>query len=164
MPPRRKRAERTVSHPRPARPYRQPRSRSLPAIVAAAAGLVTLASVFMPWYRTNLGEPAAVGTANGWDATSIGKALVALSVIWLLAALLAASDDFGSVRLAVATIEGLGYLVALCGLLGGALVAYRIARPPGSTPDFLSRDIGLAVAALGCVAGIVAGAAMAARR
>ncbi len=120
--------------------------------------------MFLPWYRTNLGEPATVGRASGWEATGIGKAIVALTVIWIIAAAFAASDDFGNVRLDVRTIEGLGYLVSLCSLLGGALVAFRIARPPGAAPDFLSRDIGLLVAAVGCAMGIVAGAAMAARR
>lgn len=152
------------SRGRSPRPYRQPRSRALPALVAASAGLIALLSVFLPWYRTNLGEPATVGHASGWEATGIGKAVVALAVIWVIAALFAASDDFGTIRLDVRTIEGLGYLVALCAVLAGVLVAYRIARPPGPAPDFLSRDFGLVVAGLACIAGVVAGAAMAARR
>lgn len=145
-------------------PYRQPRSRALPALIAAAVGVVTLGSVFLPWYRTNLGEAAAVGTSSGWEASTIGKAVVALSIIWIIAAVFAASDDFGTVRLDVRTIEGLGYLVAVCAVFAGVLVAYRIARPPGPSPDFLSRDYGLVVAGLACIAGAVAGAAMAQRR
>lgn len=145
-------------------PYRQPRSRALPALVAAAAGLIALGSVFLPWYRTNLGEPDTVGNASGWEATGIGKAVVALAVIWIIAAAFAASDDFGTVRLDVRTIEGLGYLVAACAVLAGLLVVDRIVHPPGPTPDFLSRDYGLVVAGLACIAGAVAGAAMAARR
>lgn len=150
--------------PRPNHPYRQPRSRSLPAVVACAAGLATAVAVFLPWYRTNLGDPSEVGRASGWHATGFGKLTLALAVIWLLAALLAASDDFGSVRLHVRTIESLGYLVAMSALVAGAMVAYRIAQPPGATPDFLSRDIGLAVAIAGCAVGVAAGLAMAARR
>lgn len=118
----------------------------------------------MPWYQTNLGTPATVGQASGWAATSVGKALVALCVIWLLAAGLALVDEFGSVRVDVRTIEGLGYLVVVCALLAAALVAYRTARPPGAFPDFLSRDYGLLVSAAGCLLGIGAGTVLAARR
>ena len=146
------------------RPYRQPRSRALPALIAASVGVVTLGSVFLPWYRTNLGEAATVGPSSGWEATTVGNAVVALSIIWIIAAVFAASDEFGSVRLDVRTIEGLGYLVATCAVLAGLLVVSRIARPPGTAPDFLSRDYGLVVAGLACIAGTVAGAAMAQRR
>lgn len=145
---------------------RRPRRRSLPipALIGAAGGILLLAAVFLPWYRTNLGAPTSAGTASGWEATGIGKAVVALAAIWLFAALLAVADDLGSVRVDAKTIEGLGYLVALCATLATGLVALRFARPPGPNPDFLSRDYGLVAAVAACAIGIVAGAIMAARR
>lgn len=123
-----------------------------------------MASVFMPWYRTNLGAPTSAGQASGWDASTAGKAVVALAAIWLIATVLSIADDFGSVRMDVRTVEGLGWLVALCGLLCTALVGLRLARPPGPEPDFLSRDYGLIVAFAACVIGVGAGVTMASRR
>lgn len=148
---------------RPSRTHRRARL-PIPALIGTIGAGLLLVAAFLPWYRTNLGSPTSPGTASGWEATGIGKAVVAIGVIWLVAAGLAIADELGSVRVDAATVEGLGYLVALCALVAAGLVALRFARPPGANPDFLSRDYGLVVAAAACAIGLAAGVTMASRR
>ncbi len=161
---------RTVDRPRRPggdtrrRPYRQPRSRPLPAVVAAVAGIVTMIAMFLPWYRVTLGLADEVGPVTGWSASSLGKIAFLCALVWTGAAIVAATDHLGHIRLAVRTTEYLGYVAAGASVLCGCIVAYRIAQPPGPTPDFMSRDFGILIAIAGCVVGCGASLAVAARR
>lgn len=144
------------------------RSRLLPspagaAAVGAASGVLMLAAVFLPWYAANLGPPASSGTASGWEATAVAKGALALGVIWMLASALLLADHFDAYRVDARTAEAIGWLVAGCALLAGALVAYRLFRPPDPA-DFLSRDIGLFVGLVAAAIGVAAGLAQASRR
>jgi hypothetical protein len=134
-----------------------------PAIAGIASAALMLASVFLPWYAANLGPPASSGTASGWDATAIAKGVLGLGVIWLLMSALLLADHVDVYRVDARTAEALGWLIAGCALLAGALVAYRLFRPP-EPADFLSRDIGLFLALAAAAAGVSAGLAQASRR
>ena len=120
-------------------------------------------AVFLPWYAANLGPPASSGTASGWDATAVAKGALALGVIWMLASGLLLADHLDVYRVDPRTAEALGWLVAGCAMLSGALVAYRLFRPP-EPADFLSRDIGLFIGLVAAAFGVSAGLAQASRR
>ena len=120
-------------------------------------------AVFLPWYAANLGPQASSGTASGWDATAVAKGALALGVIWMLASGLLLADHLDAYRVDPRTAEALGWLVAGCALLAGALVAYRLFRPPDPA-DFLSRDFGLFLGLAAAAIGVTAGLAQASQR
>ena len=134
-----------------------------PAVAGLVSGALILISVFLPWYAANLGPPASSGTASGWDATAIAKGVLGLGVIWLLMSGLLLADHLDAYRVDSRTAEALGWLIAGCALLAGALVAYRLLRPP-EPADFLSRDFGLFLALVAAAIGVSAGLAQASRR
>lgn len=134
-----------------------------PAVVAAASGVLMAVSVFLPWFATNLGEPTSVGTASGWASTAVAKGVLGLAIIWILAAGLLLADRFDAYRIDRRTAEALGWLIAGCAMFAGALVAFRLLRPP-EPADLLSRDFGLFIALAAAAIGTAAGFAQAARR
>ncbi len=121
-------------------------------------------AVFLPWYRTNLGEVTSPGSASGWAWTSLAKGALALAVVWIIAAGIVAADRLDFTRIDPRTAEGLGWIVALCAAGAGGLVVYRIFRPPPDQAEFLTRDIGLFIGAAAAAVGVVAGVAMATYR
>ena len=134
-----------------------------PAAVGVASGALMLLAVFLPWYAANLGPPASSGTASGWDATAVAKGALVLGIIWMLASGLLLADHLDTYRVDPRTAEALGWLVAGCAMLAGALVSYRLFRPPDPA-DFLSRDFGLFVGLVAAAIGVTAGLAQASRR
>ena len=134
-----------------------------PALIGVISGMILVVAVFLPWYATNLGEPATPGTANGWEATAVAKGAFGLAVLWVLASALILADHSDMYRIDSRTAEALGWLVAGCALLAGGLVAFRLFQPP-EPADFLTRDFGLFVAIAAAAVGVAAGFAQAARR
>lgn len=134
-----------------------------PAIGGIASGLLMVVAVFLPWFASNLGEPTSSASVSGWSATAAAKGALGLAIIWTLAAALLLADERDAYRIDSRTAEALGWLVAGCAFLAGALVMFRLLRPP-EPADFLARDFGLFVGIVAAVAGIVSGFAQTARR
>jgi hypothetical protein len=134
-----------------------------PALVALASGLVMVVAVFLPWFSTNLGEPTAPGSVSGWASTSVAKGVLAIAVIWTLAAALIVADRHDVLRIDPSTVEALGWLIAACALIAGGLAAFRLFRPP-EPADFLARDFGLFLAIAVAFVGVAAGLAQASRQ
>lgn len=132
------------------------------AVTGIASGFVMVLAAFLPWFASNLAATTPL-SESGWNATAIAKGALALGAIWLILSALVLADQFDAVRLDPRTTEAMGWLVVLCALLAGALVAFRLIRPP-EPADLLTRDYGLLVAIIAAVVGIVAGVAQAARR
>jgi asparagine N-glycosylation enzyme membrane subunit Stt3 len=104
--------------------------------IAAVAGLVLLAALFMPWF----------GSENAWRWFSWIDLFLALTVavalVWTLSSTLQAR-----LPLPVATVLLLLAVVSL------VLILFRLASPPGpSSFDKNSRDVGIYVAFLACAA------------
>ncbi len=104
--------------------------------VAAVAGLVLFAALFLPWF----------GSENAWRWFSWIDLLLALTVavalVWALSSLVDAR-----LPLPVATA------LLLLAVVGLVLILYRLASPPGpSSFNKNSRDIGIYVAFFACAA------------
>ena len=134
-----------------------------PAIGGIASAALMIVAVFLPWFASNLGEPTSPGSVSGWSSTAIAKGVLGLAVLWMLASALLLADEFDMYRVDARTAEALGWFVTGCAVLAGALVLFRLLRPP-EPADFLSRDFGLFVGIVAAVGGIMAGFAQSTRR
>ncbi len=123
--------------------------------IAAASGLVLLASLFVEWYRGPtfcLFAGCAQATTTGWTALGLGSAVLAIAAV------------AGTLPLAGTFVPGpatrrLAALSAAAGLGAALLVVFRIARPPGPLLN-QSRLAGPFIALLGA-AGVAGGSVLA---
>lgn len=109
--------------------------------IAAVAGLVLLAAMFLPWF----------GSENAWRW---------FSWIDLILALTAATAIVWALSSAVSTPLPLPVATALLllAVLSLMLILYRLASPPGpSSFDKNSRDVGIYVAFFACAALVYGG-------
>jgi hypothetical protein len=129
-----------------------------PALGGIASGVLMIVAVFLPWFASNLGAPTSSGSVSGWSSTSVAKGVLVLAVLWMLASGLLLADEFDVFRVDSRTAEALGWFVTGCAFLAGALVMFRLLRPP-EPADFLTRDFGLFIAIVAAVGGIMSGIA-----
>jgi len=130
-----------------------------PSLIAIGTAIAVIVSVFLPWFRTNLGAPSEPGRMSGWAASSVGKGAVFVAALWLLAAALSFMEQVSPGRIDRATVNLLGWLVMLCAAVTFVLVSLRLVRPPHPA-EFLSRDYGLFIAVAASLIGLGAGMAM----
>ncbi len=128
-------------------------------MIAIAMSIAVIASVFLPWFRTNLGAPSEPGRMSGWAASSVGRGALFVAILWLLAATLALVEQISPGRIDRTTANLLGWLVMLCATVCTLLVGLRLVRPPYPA-EFLSRDYGIFLAIAAAVIGVGAGLAM----
>jgi len=116
-------------------------------LVAGAAGVVLLASMFLDWYSVGSRDD----TLTAWAAFSFVDILLAL--IALLGIALALSEVVGR---GPALPVGLGVVTTTLALAGSLLVLYRIINQPGPN-DLISVDAGAYVGLLATI-GVFLGA------
>ena len=108
-------------------------------------------------FLTCVGEPFSPESASGWDATAVGKMVLALGVVVALASLLLAADTRGVMPLDSGVAAALGGVLLAGSAIAGALVVYRLLVLP-EPAEFLQRQIGLwagtAAAAASSIAGL----------
>ncbi len=157
-----------VSTSRPS-PRRSPASRipepgrvGAPA-VGVLAGLVLVMAVFLPWYATNLGPPFAATSASGWDATGLAKIALAMGVVLACAAAAVVLDDRRVITLEARHLDALAWVVVGASTIALVAVGFRLLVMPDPA-EFLSRQIGLYLAAGAAVAGILSGLGQVATR
>lgn len=131
----------------------------IPALAAVGLAILVVVSVFLPWYRPNLGRDFQLDPASGWTATSIGKATLAVAALWLIAAALSLVEQISPGHIDRSTLHLLGWFVTICGVICSVMTTYRLLRPPPPA-DFLTRDVGLFIAVAASIAGIAAGLVM----
>jgi hypothetical protein len=116
-------------------------------IVAGAAGVVLLLSMFLSWYSVNSRDDSL----SAWAAFSVVDILIAL--IALLGIALALSEVIGR---GPALPVAIGVVTTTLALAGTLLVLYRIINQPGPN-DLISVDAGAYVGLL-ATAGVFLGA------
>lgn len=131
--------------------------------VGAVSGAVIIVAAFLPWYATNLGPPFSPASVSGWEATGFARAAVAMGVVIAVAAGAAALDERGSLRLDRRIGDALGWIVVVASVVAAAAVGYRLLVMP-EPAEFLSRQIGLYLAAVATIGGILSGLALVATR
>ena len=110
-------------------------------LVAGAAGLVLLASMFLNWYSVSGRDD----TLTAWAAFSFVDILLAL--IALLGIALALSEVIGR---GPALPVGIGVVTTTLALAGSLLVLYRIINQPGPN-DAITVDVGAYVGLLATI-------------
>lgn len=131
--------------------------------VGAISGAVIVVAAFLPWYATNLGPPFSPASVSGWEATNLARVAVVMGVVVAVASAAAALDERGSVPLDRRVADALGWIVVVASALAAAAVAYRLLVMP-EPAEFLSRQIGLYLAAAATIGGILSGLALVATR
>lgn len=131
--------------------------------VGLLSGILVVVAAFLPWYATNLGPPFSPESVAGWEATNIAKASVAMGAVVAVASALAALEARGGVRLDSPVGDAIAWVVIGASALAAVLVGYRLLVMP-EPAEFLSRQIGVYLAAAGAVGGILSGLALAATR
>ena len=116
-------------------------------LIAGAAGVVLLASLFLDWYSVGSRDD----TLTAWAAFSFVDILLAL--IALLGIALALSEVIGR---GPALPVGIGVVTTTLALAGSLLVLYRIINQPGPN-DLISVDAGAYVGLLATI-GVFLGA------
>ena len=116
-------------------------------LIAGAAGVVLLASLFLDWYSVSSRDD----TLTGWAAFSFVDILLAL--IALLGIALALSEVVGR---GPALPVGLGVVTTTLALAGSLLVLYRILNQPGPN-EAIGVSIGAWIGLVAC-AGVFFGA------
>jgi len=151
-------------------PVPSPRARALPragragtALVGVVSGVALVVSVFLPWYATNLGPPFSATSASGWEATSFARLALAAGVVLTAAAVILALEEQRALRLDPSYGNALAWVVLVAAIIGALAVGYRLVVMP-EPAEFLSRQIGLYIAAAACVGGILSGLAAIATR
>jgi hypothetical protein len=126
-------------------------------------GIGIVVATFLPWYATNLGPPFSPTSASGWEATGLARAAAALGLVAAIAAAAAALDERGAVRLEARMAEAVSWIVVgACGI-AAVLVGYRLLWPP-EPAEFLSRQIGIYIAMVAALGGVMAGLGLLATR
>ena len=133
------------------------------AYAGVLAGVVVVVAAFLPWYATNLGEPFSPASASGWDATNFARGAVIAAVVAAIAAGTLALEERGSLVLEPETGETLAWVVVGASALALVLVGYRLLVMP-EPADLLSRQIGLYLATVAAVLGVLSGLGLLATR
>jgi hypothetical protein len=131
--------------------------------VGMISGIVIVVAAFLPWYATNLGPPFAPESVAGWEATNVAKASVVMGVIIAAASAAAAIEARGGLRLGPQTGDAIAWAVIGASVIAAILIGYRLFVLP-EPAEFLSRQIGVYLAAAGAVGGILSGLALIATR
>lgn len=137
--------------------------RASAAYTGVVAGVVVVISVFLPWYTTNLGEPFSPASVSGWDATNFARAAVIAAVVATIAAVTLALEERGALVLEPRTGETLAWVVIGAFGLALVLVGYRLLVLP-EPADLLSRQIGVYLATVAAVIGVLSGLGLLATR
>ena len=132
--------------------------------VGMLSGVLIVVAAFLPWYATNLGPPFSAESVAGWEATNVARASVFMGAVVAVASAVAALEARGGLRL--------GPLGGRRGGLGRARRLGHRRRSSWATgswcspspAEFLSRQIGVYLAAAGAVGGILSGLALIATR
>ncbi len=131
--------------------------------VGLISGIVIVVAAFLPWYATNLGPPFSPTSVAGWEASDLAKASVVMGAIVAVASAVAALDARGGLRLDASAGDAVAWVVVSASVIAAVLVGYRLLVLP-EPAEFLSRQIGLYLAAAGTVGGILSGLALIATR
>jgi hypothetical protein len=133
------------------------------AYAGALAGVVVVIAVFLPWYTTNLGEPFSPASMSGWDSTNFARGAVVAAAVAAIAAAALALEERGSLVLDPQTGETLAWVVLGAFAVALALVGYRLLVMPAPA-NLLSRQIGLYLATVAAVLGVLSGLGLLATR
>lgn len=151
-------------------PVPSSRARALPrtgragtALVGVVSGVALVVSVFLPWYATNLGPPFSATSASGWEATGIARIALIAGLVLAAAAVILALEEQGALRLDPSHGNALAWVLLVAAILAALAVGFRLLVMP-EPAEFLSRQIGLYIAAAACVGGILSGLAAIATR
>jgi hypothetical protein len=131
--------------------------------VGMISGIVIVVAAFLPWYATNLGPPFAPESVAGWEASNVAKASVVMGVIVAVASAAAAIEARGGLRLGAQAGDAIAWAVIGASVIAAILIGYRLFVLP-EPAEFLSRQIGVYLAAAGAVGGILSGLALIATR
>lgn len=131
--------------------------------VGLISGIVIVVAAFLPWYATDIGPPFAPESVAGWEATNVARASVFMGAVVAAASAVAALDARGGLRLGPSAGDGVAWTVVGASVIAGILVGYRLLVLP-EPAEFLSREIGVYLAAAGAVGGILSGLALIATR
>jgi hypothetical protein len=152
------------------RSARRSRARQIPdpggsgaPAVGAIAGLVLAVAVFLPWYATNLGPPFSATSASGWDSTNLARVAMVMGVVLFAAAAANLLDERGIIVLDPLSSDALAWVVVGAATIALAAVGFRLLVLPDPA-EFLSRQIGLYLAAAAAIAGILSGLGQVAAR
>lgn len=141
-------------------PLRPRRAAAAAGSGAAYAGLVCGAAlvlgVLLPWYATNLGPPFSATSASGWEATTIARVALVLGVVLAASAALTLLDARGAFPLAAHHADALAWMMVVVSAIALVLVGYRLLVMP-EPAEFLSRQIGVYLAATAAVGGVLSG-------
>ncbi len=127
------------------------------------SGLGLVVSVFLPWYATNLGPPFSATSASGWESTNMARVALVAGVVLAAASVMLLLEEQGALRLDRAVGDALVWVVLVVAILAAAAVGFRLIVMP-EPAEFLSRQLGIFVAAASAVGGILAGLAAIATR
>jgi hypothetical protein len=127
------------------------------------SGILIVIAAFLPWYATNLGPPFSPESVAGWEASALAKASVVLGGIVAVASAAAALEARGGLRLDSALGDAIAWIVIGASVIAAVLIGYRLFVLP-EPAEFLSRQIGVYLAAAGAVGGILSGLALIAVR
>jgi hypothetical protein len=133
------------------------------AYAGVVAGTVVVIGVFLPWYTTNLGAPFSPASVSGWDSTNFARAAVIAAAVATIAAAALALEERGSLELEPQTGEALAWTVIGGFALALVVVGYRLLVLP-EPADLLSRQIGIYLATVAAVVGVVSGLGLLATR
>lgn len=131
--------------------------------VGAISGLVLIVAVFLPWYAVNLGPPFSATSASGWHSTDLARIAALMGLVLFGAAAAALLDERGVVSLERRHGDLLGWIAMGAGAIALVVVGYRLIWMP-SPAEFLSRQIGIYLAILAAVGGVLSGLGQVATR
>jgi hypothetical protein len=131
--------------------------------VGMLSGILVVVAAFLPWYATNVGPPFAPESVAGWEASSLAKASVFLGAVVAVASAVAALEARGGLRLDSWIGDAVAWIVIGASVVAAVLIGYRLLVLP-EPAQFLSRQIGLYLAAVGAIGGILSGLALIATR
>lgn len=131
-------------------------------LVGVISGVVLVVSVFLPWYAANLGPPFSATSATGWESTDIARIVLLAGVVLAAASVLLLLEEQRVLRLDRVG-DTLVWVVLVAAVLAAVAVGYRLLVMP-EPAEFLSRQIGIYIAAVAAVGGILAGLAAIATR
>lgn len=146
------------------------RARSAPRVgragtplVGVISGVGLVVSVFLPWYATNLGPPFSATSASGWESTNIARVALVAGIILAGASVVLLLEEQGALSIDRAVGDALVWVVLVVAILAAVAVGFRLVVMP-EPAEFLSRQVGIFVAAAAAVGGILAGLAAIATR
>lgn len=150
---------------RPSLPTRRARSapRAGTPLVGVISGVGLVVSVFLPWYATNLGPPFSATSASGWDSTNIARVVLLTGLVLAAASVVLLLEEQGALRFDRRVGDALVWVVLVAAILAALAVGFRLVIMP-EPAEFLSRQVGIFVAAASAVGGILAGLAAIATR